>query len=96
MSGFEKFKERLPSNKTVYSLLTVQEIGDKKCEHVLKVWDRFEMKTIKDYHDLHLKYYVLFLASVFEKLRNSSLKKYGLCPNYYLNAPAFSGMQCLV
>ena len=36
--------------------------------HVPKVFDRFEMKMMKDYHDLYL------LVDVFEKFRNASLK----------------------
>ena len=27
---------------------------------------------------------------MFEKLRNNSLNKYGLCPSYYLSTPALS------
>ena len=46
------------------------------------------MKTMKDYHDLYLKYDVLLLADVFEKIRNNSLKNYGLCSSHYLSAPA--------
>ena len=30
------------------------------------------MKTMKDYHDLYLKFEVLLLADVFEKFRNNS------------------------
>ena len=48
------------------------------------------MKTMKDYHNLHLKCNVLQLADVCEKLRNSSIKNYGLCPNHCLSAPALS------
>ena len=47
------------------------------------------MKTMKDYHDLYLKCDGLLLADVFEKLRNNSLKNYGLCPSHYLSASAF-------
>ena len=36
----------------------------------------FEMKTMKDYHDLYLKCDILLLAEVFEKYRNNSLKIY--------------------
>ena len=46
------------------------------------------MKTMKDYNDLYLKCDVLLLADVFEKIRNNSLKNYGLCPSHYLSAPA--------
>ena len=35
------------------------------------------MKTMKDYHDLHLKCDASLLADVFEKFRNNSLKTYG-------------------
>ena len=90
MSNFEKFKEQLPSKENFYSLLTGKEISDKEYEHVLKVWNKFEMKTTKDYHDLYLKCDVLVLADVFEKFRNNSLKNYGLCPNHYLSAPTLS------
>ena len=33
---------------------------------------------------------VLLLADVFEKLRSSSLKDYGLCPSHCLGAPSLS------
>ena len=59
-------------------------------EHALKVWDRSEMKTVKDHHDLYLECDVLLLADVFQKIRNSSLKNYGLSLSHYLSAPALS------
>ena len=40
MSDFEKFKEELPNN----SSLTRKRISDKECEHIIKVWNKFEMK----------------------------------------------------
>ena len=48
MSNFEKSKEE------IYSLLTDKKITDKEYEHVLNVWNKFEMKTMKDYHILYL------------------------------------------
>ena len=65
-------------------------ITDKVYEHALNVWNKFEMKTMKDYHDLYLKYDVLLLADVFEKFINNSLKNYGLCRSHYLSAPDLS------
>ena len=43
------------------------------------------MKTMKDYHGLY--WCVLFLADIFEKFRNNSMKNHGLCPSRYLSAP---------
>ena len=48
------------------------------------------MKTMKDYHDMHLKCDVLLLAGVFEKFINNSLKNNGLCLSHYLSAPGIS------
>ena len=55
-----------------------------------KVWNKFKMKTIKHYHDIYLECDVSFLADVFEKIRNNSLKYYGLCLSHYLSAPDLS------
>ena len=46
------------------------------------------MKTIKDYHDLHLKCNHLLLSEDFGKVRNSRSKNYGLYPSRYLSALA--------
>ena len=45
---------------------------------------------MKDHHDLYLKFHVLLLANVFEKITNSSLKNYVLCRSHYLSAPVLS------
>ena len=56
MSYFEKFKEKLPSKEKFDSLLTGKKNNSKIYEHVLKIWNKFTMKPMKDYHNLHLKY----------------------------------------
>ena len=55
MSDFEKLKERLPSKEKIYSSLTDTKGSDKEYEHGLNVWGKYEMKTMKDYHNLSLK-----------------------------------------
>ena len=79
MTDSEKFKEKLPSKEKFYSSFTNTKINDKEYEHVLNVWNKFGMKTMKDYHDLYLKCDVLLLANVFQIFRNNSLKNHGLC-----------------
>ena len=87
MGGFEKFKEQLSTKEKFYSVLADK---DKKYEHVLKAWKRFEMKPIRDYQDVYLKCDIFLLVDVFKKFRSGSLKNYGLCPSYYFTAPALS------
>ena len=55
-------------------MLNGKQISDKDYENFLIVWNKFKMKTMKDYHDLYLKCDVLLLVDVSEKLRNNSLK----------------------
>ena len=62
MSDFERFKEELPSKENVYSQLTDKKVSDKKYEHILKVWNKFRKKKMKDYHDFHLKCDVLLFT----------------------------------
>ena len=72
ISDFEIFKEELPSKEKFYISLTDQKISDEQYEPVFYDWDKFEMKTMKDYHELYLKCDALLLANVFEKFRNNS------------------------
>ena len=71
MSNFEEFKEELPGKERFYSSLANRKISGKEYEHVLNVWKKSEMKTMKDYHDLYLKCDVLLLADVFEKFKSN-------------------------
>ena len=52
--------------------------------------ENFEIKAKKDRNDLYLKYDVSLLADVFEKLRNNSLKIYGLYYRHCLSTPDLS------
>ena len=48
----------------------------KEYKYVPKVWNKFKMKTMKDYHDLHLRCDILLLVDIFEKFGNNILKNY--------------------
>ena len=76
MSGFEKFKDKLSSKEKFYSSLTGKNISDKKHEHVIKVWNTFQEKKMRDYYNFYLKCDVLLLANVFEKFRKNSSQNY--------------------
>ena len=55
-----------------------------------KIWDKFKMKNMGDYHDHYLKKDVLLLNDVFQKFIDSCLKYYGLNPCHYFSAPGLS------
>ena len=47
INDFEKFKEEFPSKEKFYGSLTNRKTNDKEYGHVLNVWNKFEMKTMK-------------------------------------------------
>ena len=71
ISDFEKFIEELPGKEKFYSSLGGKKTSDKEYDHVFKVWSVFEMKTMKGYRNLYLKWDVFLLGHVFKKLEPS-------------------------
>ena len=102
MNSFERFNEKkLPARKCFYSCGKDGKFGDdgKKSDgHISlkdyltceKIWDKFDIKDMGDYHDHYLKKDVLLLADVFEKFVNTCLKFYGLDPCHYFSSPGLS------
>jgi len=79
----DKLDEKQLPEKAFYSKLIDSVISDEDYEHTQKVWQYFDMKTVRDYHNLYLKTDVLLLADVFGNLRDICLKKYELYPTWY-------------
>ena len=96
MDSEEKFnKPNPPPQEAFYSKLTGKGITDKNYKHVLNVWNTFNMKSMKDYHELYNETDALLLADVFENFRDLCLKIYGLDPVYYFTAPGLAWDACL-
>ena len=55
-----------------------------------KIWNKFKMKNMRDYHDHYLKRDVLLLADVFERFISTCLKYYKLDPCHYFSSPGLS------
>ena len=91
MDNPERLQEtQLPPKSAFYSKLNNKDISDEDYTHAQKVWKEFEMKTMKDYHDLYLELDVLLLTDVFENFREVCLDNYKLDPAWYLTAPGLS------
>ena len=96
MDGLSKFHDtELPPKELFYSELNHSHISDEDYEHARKVWNLFQMKTIRDYHDLYLKTDVLLLADVFENFRDVCIENYELDPAWYYTAPGLAWNACL-
>ena len=96
MDSEEKFNEpNPPSQKAFFSKLTGKGISNKNYNHVLNVWNSFNMETMEDYHKLYNECDALLLADVFENFRDLCLKIYGLDPVYYFTAPGLAWDACL-
>ena len=82
--------KQLPPKEAFYSKLTDEGISDDDYKHAHAVWDEFDMKTFKDYHDLYNVSDVLLLADVFENFRDVCMKNYQLDPAWYYTAPGLA------
>ena len=81
MTDFEKLNvNKLPPKSKFCIRLNDSNITDEEYEHAQNVWEEFNCKTLRDYHDLYLKTDVLLLADVMENYRNTCIDNYKLDP----------------
>ena len=55
-----------------------------------KIWNKFKMKNMWDYHDHYLQKDVFLLADGFEKFIVTCLKYYEIDPCHYFSPPGLS------
>ena len=102
MNSFERFNEEtLPARKYFFSSTKkgkIDNVGKISDEHVRikdymaceKIWGKFSMKNMGDYHDHYLKKDVLLLVDVFKRFIGTCLKYYGLDPCHNFSSPGLS------
>ena len=56
-------------------------------EHMMKLWNPFEIKTWGECYELYNVLDVTLMADAFEHFRNTSLKAFGVDPMHYITAP---------
>ena len=85
----------LPPKESFHSILNDSGISEEDYQHAQNVWKTFNMKTMRDYHDLYLKSDVLLLSDVIENFRDVCLDNYHLDPAFYYTAPGLAWDACL-
>ena len=96
MDSWKRFDENTISPKEAFhSKLNLEGISDADYEHVKKVWEAFEIKSLGEYHDFYFQCDTLLLADVFENFRDKCIEIYGLDPAHFLSAPGLAWQACL-
>ena len=97
MDSYDKFDiDPLTLIKSNFrSDLTGEDISDEDFEFYKEICNKFNIKTLGEYHDLYLKSDVLLLSDVFENFRETCFQYYKLDPAHYYSAPGLSWNACL-
>ena len=96
MTSWDKFKEtRLPPKEAFHSNLNMSDISEYDYKYAQRVWKKFRLKNLGEYHDLYLKTDVLLLSNVFETFRNTCLQHYKLDPAHFYTSPGLAWQACL-
>ena len=91
-TSMEKLNAKeLPTIQEFYSRLNGKNISEVDYTHAKKVWEKFKMKNMRDYHNLYLITDVILLADVFENFRKVCKQNYGLDPAWDFTSP---GLAC--
>ena len=48
-------ENKLPNKGDFYSILNNEYISDEQYTHAMKVWNKFKLSNMGEYHDLYLK-----------------------------------------
>ena len=84
---------QLPPIEKFHSKLNDEDVKQEEYERAIKMWNKFNCRTLRDYHDLYLSLDVTLLCDVFEHFREMAMRDYGLDPLHNYTLPGFS-WQC--
>ena len=96
MDDCDRFNEEKLSHKSdFYSSLNMEDISEIDYRHTFKVFNKFNIKNLGEYHDLHVQSDTILSANVFESFRNLCLNTYILDPAYFLSLLGLAWQGCL-
>ena len=91
MDSWERFDETsLPEKEAFYGSLNMKNITDIDYRHANKVFKKFKLKNLDNYHDVYLQSDTLLLANVFKNFRNKFIEIHELDPVHFLSAPGLA------
>ena len=94
VNDWDRFnEEKLPNN--FYSSFNMEDISEIDCRHATKVFNKFNIKNLGEYHDLYVQSDTLLLADIFESFRNLCMKTYKLDAAYFLSLVGLAWQACL-
>ena len=73
----------------------MENISEIDYRHSLKVFNKFNIKNLREYHDLYVQRDTISLTDVFGSFRNLRLHTYALDPAYFLSLPELAWQACL-
>ena len=96
MDDWDRFdEEKLPNKSDFSSSLNIEDKTDIDYRHALKVFNKFIIKNLGQYHYLYVKSDTILLADIFEIFRNLCFNTYKLDPDYFLSLPGLAWQACL-
>jgi len=91
MTGRDKFAEtQLPPIVAFHDDLKDEPLDEQDYERAQRVWARYDMKSIQDYHDQYLLMDVLLHADVFENFRRSVMERHKLDCLHFVTLPSLA------
>ena len=84
MDDWDRFNEgKLPNKREISISWNMEDISEIGYRHALKVFNKFNIKNVGEYHDLYVQSDTILLADVFESFRNLCLNSYELDPAHF-------------
>ena len=91
LDSYDRFnEEKLPDKSAFYSSFNMEYISDNYYRHAKRVFNKFNIKDLGEYHDIYVQSDTLLLSDIFTNFRKLCLYTYNLDPVYFLSLPGFA------